>query len=437
MDFKLYVPGLGKNFYLIKSVDLLQECDYFRKHSVVALSFNRTVDGSGLYLFHPDILNFSTKAKADCLRLLGYGVHKNTTEVIENPSRFQIYLGPYYPASIKLAYVIANHNFSWIKEAIASNLTLPKFIIFDGFDKADDVLFSYPSTFLAIPNVLRGRGGNDKLYGVNNISAEEIVRGVNANSTAVLLPAAHEHDCRTQRHASGNADWVNVLYGGSGHDELYGGFGKNELYGDEDDDLLVGNCYQDKMFGGDGNDLLHGHGDSDVLEGGKGNDVLKGGEGNDYLKGDEGDDALDGGIGDDLLEGGKGADTYYFDRGSGKDRIREEDQLDSHAAQDKVIFGQGIVAEQLWFSRDNSDSLRIDVLGTSDHLVIEDHYKIGRFSHNRIERFELSNGKVLLNNQVERLVEAMAQLRASPPADSALSADDLATLMPIITASWL
>lgn len=67
-------------------------------------------------------------------------------------------------------------------------------------------------------------------------------------------------------------------------------------------------------------------------------------------------------------------------------------------------FGEGIVADDLWFWKDKSD-LNIGINGTEDRIEIDDWYKK---DSSRVEVFELSNGQMLLENQVQQLVNAMA-----------------------------
>lgn len=80
------------------------------------------------------------------------------------------------------------------------------------------------------------------------------------------------------------------------------------------DDTLLGIVEKDIMHGLDGNDRLYGN---------AGDDQLFGDKGNDYLDGGNGDDLLTGGEGNDILSGGAGSDTYYFARGTGRDKAIE------------------------------------------------------------------------------------------------------------------
>ncbi len=70
---------------------------------------------------------------------------------------------------------------------------------------------------------------------------------------------------------------------------------------------------------------MRGDGGRDNLIGRVGNDDLDGGGGRDILAGGTGDDTLSGGRGNDDLSGASGADVFHFDRGDGRDIIRDFD----------------------------------------------------------------------------------------------------------------
>ena len=152
----------------------------------------------------------------------------------------------------------------------------------------DDVLRGYEGN-----DVISGEGGNDSL------------EGAGGNDTL----------------NGGSGD--DLLNGGTGNDTLDGGEGSDTLAGGEGDDALTGGTGVDALLGGTGNDVLAGGDEGDWLAGALGDDVLRGDAGNDELFGGAGADRLTGGLGDDLLEGNEGDDNYYFQRGDGKDRIRD------------------------------------------------------------------------------------------------------------------
>ncbi len=119
------------------------------------------------------------------------------------------------------------------------------------------------------------------------------------------------------------------------------------------------------------NDILLGGAGNDTITAGDGDDYVRGGAGNDVLDGGHGVDVLIGGSGDDRLEGGHGDDIYYV--GAGADRIFDV------LGQNRIVFGEGVVASDLSFSLDQivsdggagfASNLRIAIAG-SDDLVIE------------------------------------------------------------------
>lgn len=161
-----------------------------------------------------------------------------------------------------------------------------------------------------------------------------------------------------------------------------------------------------------------------------GNDVINGEAGDDILYGGEGNDTLYGGSGNDTLYGGTGNDVYHFGRGDGSDTIIENDATLGN--QDQVLIQAGVRAEQLWFQR-QGDDLALAIIGSTDSLLIKDHYLDA--SH-QIEQFKLNDGRVLMQNQVDKLVEAMAQFTPPPMGKTTLPTEYQTTLAPIFAASW-
>ena len=142
----------------------------------------------------------------------------------------------------------------------------------------------------------------------------------------------------------------------------------------------------DEDVNGSGNAL------DNILVGNRGNNILYGGAGNDTLVG---------GAGCDVLIGGDGGDTYVFNRGDGPDLIREFAAQSDHP--DLVLFGKEIDHNDLWFRRVAED-LEINVLGTSDSLLVEGWYTD---PSRRIARFQAGDGLQLLGGEVEAMVSAM------------------------------
>ncbi|RUR71925.1 proprotein convertase P [Variovorax guangxiensis] len=212
-----------------------------------------------------------------------------------------------------------------------------------------------------------------------------------------------------------------LFAGTAGDDTISGTNGADAIYGQNGIDSLSGR---------DGDDLLDGGAGNDTIFGEAGNDTMNGGVGNDFLSGGVGDDIFDGGAGNDNQYGGTGNDTYIFSRGSGQDSVIEEDATLNNV--DVAKFGADISADQLWFRR-NQGSLEVSIIGSGDVLSIYNWFS-GNGSH--VEQFKTSDGKTLLDSQVQNLVDAMASF--SPPAagQTTLPANYQSSLNTVIAANW-
>ena len=227
-----------------------------------------------------------------------------------------------------------------------------------------------------------------------------------------------------------SADTINSMTKGtatSGSDAL---FGEDALA-----DSLSGLDGDDKLYGLGGNDTLSGGNGADELRGGEGSDTLLGGAGDDQLYGDTGSDTLIGGTGNDRLSGDRGNDLYQFERGGGQDVI---DDFDPDANTDVLQFGAGISADQLWFSKKGYD-LEVSVIGTADKVTISTWSFWGPGSWEKaqhIEQFRTADGKVLLENQVDQLVGAMAAFAPPAPGETSLPQNYQASLNAVIASNW-
>ena len=84
----------------------------------------------------------------------------------------------------------------------------------------------------------------------------------------------------------------NVIKGMGGDDKLYGGPGKNA----DNNDTLEGGSGNDMLFGGAGDDMLKGDGGNDHLYGGAGADMFYGGAGSDMIYADTNDTLIVGDV---------------------------------------------------------------------------------------------------------------------------------------------
>ncbi len=211
-------------------------------------------------------------------------------------------------------------------------------------------------------------------------------------------------------------------------------------HGDDNDNFIYGYNYcSNRIYGLGGNDYLNGEDSNDVIDGGTGNDRLYGnagadnlfgGLGNDELYGGYGADVLNGGEGNDNLDGGMGSDTYQFGLGSGLDRVSDYDYQSGN--NDVLSVGRGVEANQIWLRRVDND-LEVSIIGTGDKTTISNWY-YGSSYH--IEEFKTSNGKTLLDSQVDALVSAMAAFAPPKAGETTLPADYQNTLNAVIAANW-
>jgi Ca2+-binding RTX toxin-like protein len=163
------------------------------------------------------------------------------------------------------------------------------------------------------------------------------------------------------------------------------------VFGTSGSDSLGGSNFNDTIYGYDGNDIIYG---------GNGDDVLYGGDGDDKLYGEAGNDTLDGGFGNDYLCGGIGNDTYIFNVGYGQDVIYDYDITVGNT--DIVLFGFDSI--DIIFTRASND-LVITFYDSTDKLTIQYWYLGGAY---QVEVFTASDGRTLLNSQVNQLVQAMS-----------------------------
>ena len=153
-------------------------------------------------------------------------------------------------------------------------------------------------------------------------------------------------------------------------------------------DAIRGTNDSDKITATNGNDLIFAAKGDDEIYAGSGNDEIFGDSGNDILYGEAGNDTLDGGTGNDMLYGGSGDDTYIFGRGYGHDTIDEQNK---NSKNDRVLFKDGITADDILLSRDGNDMI-LSIRDTDDSLRIVNQYGD---SYYWIEKFEFADGTVI------------------------------------------
>ncbi len=267
---------------------------------------------------------------------------------------------------------------------------------------SDDFLIDVQPMEPEPPNVITGGGGADVLIGTDGVDYIDAGRG------------------------------NDVIHAYDGNDVVEAGRGSDQVHAGSGDDNADGGPGNDELSGEAGNDTLTGSRGDDDLSGGEGDDQLDGGKGTDRLLGGPGDDRLAGGDGDDYLHGDAGSDHYVFGRGDDADTIVDYSDEAAGTAVDRVLFGEDIAPEQLWFERYNDDLL-VSIVGTRDDILVADWYLNDR---HQVEEFHTSDGSVLVNTQVDQLVSAMASFREPRFGEINLSPELQEELQPVIAQAW-
>ncbi|MES9991035.1 MAG: calcium-binding protein [Candidatus Thiodiazotropha sp.] len=165
-----------------------------------------------------------------------------------------------------------------------------------------------------------------------------------------------------------------------------------------------------------------------ITSGSAGNDIYLAGSDADFIDAGAGDDMLNGGLGNDYLIGGYGSDTYLIGADSGQDVINNFDADDTGV--DTLQFESAVI-EDLWFSRAGND-LTITQAGTDNQVTLAHWYDA---PSNEVDRIEAA-GSVLLNNQVDQLVTAMAAYNVPAGVGNVIPQDVKDSLQPLLAANW-
>jgi Ca2+-binding RTX toxin-like protein len=239
-----------------------------------------------------------------------------------------------------------------------------------------------------------------------------------------------------------------TLIGGAGNDFLNGLAGADQMIGHQGDDTYTVDSTKDVVteLANEGLDsvnssityTLPANVENLFLTGsanrnGTGNaadNMLIGNAGRNTLKGAVGNDTIDGGAGADVLAGGTGNDTYLMARGNGADKIQENDATAGNT--DVALFGPDIASDQLWFQHVGRD-LQVTVIGTSDKFTITNWFAGTQY---HVEQFKTSDGKTLLDSQVQNLVDAMAGFAPPAAGQTTLPPAYQSQLGGVIAANW-
>ncbi len=330
-------------------------------------------------------------------------------------------------------------------------------------------------------NILSGMGGNDTFVGgegidtlkgglgndlyILDVDRDNIVELAGEGTDTVQASIFYSLTANVENltitgiaNTNGNGnDTDNIILGNSGNNMLGGLGGNDTLIGGAGNDLLYGGSGNDTLIGGVGNDLLFGGADDDtyILDNDRDTVVEYAGEGIDNVQsivnysltnnvenltligtaningnGNDLNNIIIGNSGNNVLGGFAGNDTYSLTRNSGSDTLVENDATVGNT--DVLQFASDVRADQIWFRHVGND-LEVDIIGTTNKALIKDWYA-GSQTH--IEQFVSGDGKVLTDNQVQNLVNAMASLSPTAPATTDLSASNQTTLNPVFAANW-
>ena len=183
---------------------------------------------------------------------------------------------------------------------------------------------------------------------------------------------------------------------------------------------------------------ITGSGSAEVFEGGNSGDYInaKGGvdklygfDGNDTLIGGGGSDQLYGGSGDDILVGGEGDDTYHFAQGDDYDNINNAS--DEYATETDVLSLEGLISEEdVWFQKINNH-LDVYLLGSDDHVRVNNWYKADKYKLDRIE----TGSSSIDSAGIEQLVNAMATFGGFSGSEN-LTSEEQQQVSVAIAAAW-
>lgn len=313
-------------------------------------------------------------------------------------------------------------------------------------------------------DVLRGDGGADALDGGDGFDwafYQNSPAGVQVDLSTGLASGGHaEGDTLANIERIHGSNHNDTLTGDANRNYLYGRTGDDTLSGGDENDVLRGDAGADAIDGGNGNDWAHyinsnagvhinlalgtasgGHAQGDVLSNieyvhGSNHDdtltgdgvrnVLYGRLGNDVIIGGGGNDTLRGDAGNDTVQGGPGNDNYLFRPQHGIDTINNVES-DNATAADRLLFSNGIDEPlDIWLTR-VGDNLVIDVVATSDQVIIVDWYQGGELDEIRTGSARLRQGNV------DTLVSAMSAYAVPSGSVPQNVQDDLA---PTIASTW-
>ena len=266
------------------------------------------------------------------------------------------------------------------------------------------------------------------------LSSVSHILGANVENVTLTGNAAIDATGNTQNNVLVGNSAANVLSGGAGSDTLRGGAGDDTYIMDLTNDVVV-------ELVGEGTDTIKTSNPSYTLAANVENLVLTASGGakltgnglDNSIIGNTASNWITGAGGADRLMGGAGNDNYLYERGDGTDRIIENDPTSGNM--DSLLLGTatGIRAIDVVLSRSAND-LRLAIGSTSDGVIVQDWYLGSAF---QVENLRSSDGRVLMANRVDQLIQAMAAYTATTGLSWAAAAVERpAEVEAILAAYW-
>ncbi len=156
---------------------------------------------------------------------------------------------------------------------------------------------------------------------------------------------------------------------------------------------IIGDDTDNEIIVAGDNAFIMGLDGADTISSGDGNEFIAGGSGEDIIRSGNGDDTIVGESGNDYLEGGRGNDTYIFNLGDGNDTIFDQEYDYNGGRADKIVFGEGISADDIVVDREG-DNLKIQY-SDEDSIIVQDVFNWNnRNGWNQIEQIEFNDSSI-------------------------------------------
>ena len=349
-----------------------------------------------LNINHVDRLEFGSEILVEDIQVLSVG---RDLQININESDYVIIQNWYQSYSRKI------EEFEFADGTILNVIQIEEKATISGGSEAD-ILYATKGD-----DVIEGNEGNDSLYGYNNYSGlgnDKYVFDFGDGQDIIYDYDLSENNLDIIEFSTNiGVDDVSIIRSHAYLNDLL------VIYS-EDDFVRIKNWYENASYQVEelrflsdvdlvwdlsdmaSNLAISGTLEDDYIRGTNDDDRLLGLAGDDTINATIGNDQLSGGNGNDTLIGGAGDDTYIYGLGDGSDSIRET------SGNDKIVFGEGINQNNLYFfversySSNSIDDFVIRFLEDSNDMITVEDYFIENSSLGRVvELLEFSDGTTL------------------------------------------